>query len=91
MASVVTEAGAAIINCQLEANGADFRVLPGGEAPQALSAEAAACLRTAYVAMAFAFQRLHSSARSRDGELCQTLERARGDIERVMKAAGHAL
>ena len=55
------------------------------------TADMAAAMRTAYVALAFAFSRLHGSARSRDGELCDTLARARAEIERVMKAAGHAL
>lgn len=51
----------------------------------------AAALREAYVALAFAFQRLHGSARSRDGELCDSIAKTRARIERVMREAGHAL
>lgn len=51
----------------------------------------AAALREAYVALAFAFNRLHGSARSRDGELCDSIAKARARIERAMKEAGHAL
>lgn len=45
-------------------------------------------LRSAYVALAFAFRRLHSSARSRDGELCETFIKIRAEIETVMRAHG---
>lgn len=40
-------------------------------------------MATAYTVLAFAFNRLHSSARSRDVELCNTLSKARGDIEKA--------
>ena len=50
-----------------------------------------AVLRDAYVALAFAFNRLESSARSRDGELCRDFGKVRGKIESVFKAAGEAL
>lgn len=53
--------------------------------------EAFAALRDAYVALAFAFNRLESSARSRDGELCRDFGKVRGKIESVFKAAGEAL
>lgn len=48
-------------------------------------------LRSAYVALAFAFQRLHSSSRSRDSELCQTFLKIRAEIETVMRAHGRML
>jgi len=50
-----------------------------------------AVLRDAYVALAFAFNRLESSARSRDGELCRDFGKVRGKIEAVFKLAGDAL
>lgn len=48
-------------------------------------------LRDAYVALAFAFNRLSSSARSRDGELCRDFEKVRGKIEAVFRDAGEKL
>ena len=48
-------------------------------------------MREAYYALAFAFRRLESSARSRDGELCRTFGEVRGKIEKVFKDAGEKL
>jgi len=45
-------------------------------------------MRQAYTVLAFAFNRLHGSARSRDGELCDSIGKARGNIESVFKNAG---
>lgn len=45
-------------------------------------------MRTAYVALSFAFSRLHGSARSRDTELCNTFGKARAGIETAFKSAG---
>lgn len=50
--------------------------------------EAMAVLREAYAALAFAFNRLHGSARSRDGELCNDFGKVRGRIEAVLKKSG---
>lgn len=50
--------------------------------------DAMAVLRDAYVALAFAFNRLHGSARSRDGELCSDFGKIRGRIEAVFRKAG---
>ncbi len=46
--------------------------------------EQAFALREAYVVLAFYFNRLHGSARSRDGELCQSIGIVRGKIERAI-------
>lgn len=54
-------------------------------------APALAALRSAYVALAFAYRRLEPSARSSDGELCWTFGRVRADIEGVFKLAGERL
>lgn len=54
-------------------------------------APAFAALRDAYVALAFAFRRLEVSARTSDGELCQSFGRVRGKIEAVFKASGEKL
>jgi hypothetical protein len=51
----------------------------------------AEAMREAYVALAFAFNRLHESPHSRDTELCDSIGKARGRIEHVMKEAGYAL
>ncbi|MCH4542964.1 hypothetical protein [Ochrobactrum sp. A-1] len=48
-------------------------------------------LREAYTALAFAFNRLSSSARSRDGELCRDFGKVRGNIEAVFRNAGEKL
>lgn len=48
-------------------------------------------LRDAYVVMAVAFSRLHSSARSRDDELCRDLGKVRGKIEAIFREAGEKL
>lgn len=48
-------------------------------------------LRDAYTVLAFAFNRLHGSARSRDGELCSDIGKARGKIEAVFRKAGERL
>lgn len=48
-------------------------------------------LRDAYVALAFAFNRLSSSARSRDAELCRDFGKLRGKIEAVFRDAGEKL
>lgn len=45
-------------------------------------------LRDAYQALAFAFNRLHGSARSRDTELCRDFGKVRGKIEKVFRDAG---
>lgn len=45
-------------------------------------------LRDAYQALAFAFNRLHGSARSRDTELCRDFGKVRGKIEKVFRGAG---
>lgn len=50
-----------------------------------------AALRDAYVALAFAFRRLDTSARTRDGELCRSFGSVRGKIEAVFKSAGEKL
>jgi hypothetical protein len=52
---------------------------------------AMAALRESYVALAFAFNRLHSSGRSRDGELCSDFGKVRGRIEAVFKSTGEKL
>ncbi len=49
--------------------------------------EALAVLRDAYVSLAFAFNRLHGSGRSRDGELCSDFGKVRARIEDVFKKA----
>lgn len=48
-------------------------------------------LRDAYVVLAFAFNRLSSSGRSRDGELCRDFGKVRGNIETVFRNAGEKL
>ena len=50
-----------------------------------------AVLRDAYTALAFAFRRIETSARSRDGELCRSFGAVRGKIEAVFKDAGERL
>ncbi len=52
---------------------------------------ALAALRDAYTMLAFAFNRLHGSARSRDGELCTDIGKVRARIESVFKNAGERL
>jgi hypothetical protein len=46
--------------------------------------EQAFALREAYVVLAFCFNRLHGSARARDGELCASIGKVRGKIEGAM-------
>ncbi|WP_114216733.1 hypothetical protein [Ochrobactrum sp. 3-3] len=48
-------------------------------------------LREAYTALAFAFNRLSLSAKSRDGELCRDFGKVRGNIEAVFRNAGEKL
>ena len=50
-----------------------------------------AVMRDAYVALSFAFSRLHSSGRSRDTELCSDFGKVRGRIEAVFKSTGEKL
>ena len=50
--------------------------------------DALATLREAYTALAFAFNRIQGSARSTDGELCQTFGKVRGRIENVFRKVG---
>lgn len=50
-----------------------------------------ATLREAYTALAFAFRRLDTSARTTDGELCRSFGQVRGKIEAVFKGAGEKL
>ena len=45
-------------------------------------------LRQCYVTLAFAFYRLHESARSRDGELCLDFQRVRALIEKRFREIG---
>lgn len=45
-------------------------------------------LRQAYTTLAFAFNRLHGSSRSRDGELCSDFQKVRAEIESVFRDAG---
>lgn len=45
-------------------------------------------LRQCYVTLAFAFSRLHESARSRDGELCLDFQRVRALIEKRFREIG---
>lgn len=52
---------------------------------------AMSALRDAYTALAFAFNRLHGSGRSRDGELCTDFGKVRGRIEAVFRTAGEKL
>lgn len=53
--------------------------------------DAMKALRDAYTVLAFAFNRLHGSARSRDGELCSDFGKVRGRIEAVFRKAGEQL
>lgn len=50
-----------------------------------------AALRESYAVLAFAFNRLHASPRSRDGELCDSFSKVRGRIEKTFKDAGEKL
>lgn len=59
--------------------------------PRATEEAMARTLREAYAALAFAFNRLHGSARVRDGELCRDFGKVRARIETVLKESGHAL
>lgn len=52
---------------------------------------AMSALREAYTMLAFAFNRLHGSARSRDGELCTDIGKVRGRIEAIFRNAGEKL
>lgn len=45
-------------------------------------------LRQSYTTLAFAFRRLHESARSRDGELCLDSQKVRAEIETFFKTKG---
>lgn len=45
-------------------------------------------LRQSYVTLAFAFNRLHGSSRSRDGELCKDFQEVRAQIENHFKKLG---
>jgi len=45
-------------------------------------------LRQCYVTLAFAFNRLHESSRSRDGELCLDFQKVRSQIEDHFKKIG---
>lgn len=49
--------------------------------------EQAVVLREAYTALAFAFNRIHASSRTRDGELAADLAKVRGRIEKVLGPA----
>ncbi|MBS0343808.1 MAG: hypothetical protein JSS56_25160 [Proteobacteria bacterium] len=53
--------------------------------------EMAAALREAYIALAFAFNRIHVLPRTRDTELANSIEKVRAKIAQVMKAGGHKL
>jgi len=52
---------------------------------------AMSALRSAYTALAFAFARLHGGALSRDGELCDTFGKVRGQIKKVFRDQGEKL
>lgn len=52
---------------------------------------ALAALREAYTGLAFAFNRLHGSSRSRDTELCSDFGKIRARIEKVFKETGETL
>jgi|WetSurMetagenome_2_1015567.scaffolds.fasta_scaffold01778_10 hypothetical protein len=52
------------------------------------NANALRVLRQAYVTLAFAFNRLHSSSRVRDGELCMDFGKVRGEIEKLFREQG---
>ena len=61
------------------------------KALQQRNQEAVRLLRQSYVALAFAFRRLHQSARSRDGELCSDFQKVRAEIEAYFKEIGAPL
>ena len=48
-------------------------------------------LREAYTVLAFAFNRLHGSGRSRDTELCHDFGKVRARIEKMFHDAGERL
>jgi hypothetical protein len=50
--------------------------------------ESLGLLRKSYVALAFAINRLHTSARVRDGELCTSFANVRAEIEKHFKSHG---
>lgn len=50
--------------------------------------KAIAALRQSYTMLAFAFNRLHESARSRDGELCRDFAKVRAQIEILFREEG---
>jgi hypothetical protein len=52
------------------------------------NANALRVLRQAYVTLARAFNRLHESSRSLDGELCQDFGKVRGMIETLFREQG---
>jgi hypothetical protein len=55
------------------------------------NANALRVMRLAYATLAFAFRRLHESARTRDGELCRDLEKVRAEIEAHFRHHGVSL
>lgn len=52
------------------------------------NANALRVLRQSYVTLAFAFNRLHGSSRTRDGELCMDFGKVRGEIEKLFRDQG---
>ena len=73
-------------HCSIRAADAAFIARAANAHDPAMSA-----LRSAYTALAFAFNRLHGSARSRDTELCDDFGKVRGRIEKVFRDAGERL
>jgi hypothetical protein len=69
----------------------DEDAIRSGEVEQPASDKGVSAMRDAYVALAFAFNRLHGSLRSPDTELCDTFGKARAGIERAFKSSGATL
>lgn len=82
-AQCIRERGAANARAErLEAEAAALRVTQERQNSDTM------LLRQCYVTLAFAFYRLHESARSRDGELCLDFQRVRALIEKRFREIG---
>ncbi len=74
-------------NAERERDAAIARV----EKLEAALQKAKSTLITAYKVLAFCFNRLHGSARSRDGELCSDVGKCRAEIEKSRAAIDAAI
>jgi hypothetical protein len=74
--------------CGQKDNGWPFPVCSPSASPNRTENNATRLLRQSYITLAFAFNRLHQSSRSRDGELCLDFQKVRSQIEDHFRSIG---